>query len=1066
MGGIGKTTLADVVFHRLSSEFEACCFLANVREESEKHGQNHLRNKLLREILKDRDLNIDTPSIGSTFTRERISRTKALIVLDDVNASSQLEFLVGDHDQFCRGSLIIITTRDRSLLEERVDDDKIYEVERLSPNEALQLFQSHAFKNKSPKADFSELSRKVVHYVKGIPLALKTLGPLFLPHKRIEDWEEELSKLKTFPNEEILSVLRHSYNGLEKNEREIFLDIACFYKGMDMDFVIKMIHLHGFYAVGIKVLIAKSLISISTSNCLEMHDMLQEMGWAIVREQCIEEPGKRDRLWDAEDVCHVLENNTGTATVRSISFHPTATTKLSGAAAFQNMYNLRLLKIYDPHLSSKRDFQRMDIEFNYINRMLKDYGLSFQLSLSLMFNNFDLSQGLESLPDALRYLHWLAYPLKSLPTKFSTKNLVELRMPCSKVVGQIWNKGQKLGNLKVIDLSYCKHLTEVPDLSGSSNLEHIDLCECTNLVQIPSYFQNFHKLTYLDLGGCLNLNYLPEMPVNIESLDLSKTAIKELPSSVWSLEKLCSLNVTHCKALEKLPSNSCNLKVSGTFSLNGCESLGEFSELPRYTSYLDLSETAIKELPSSLESLFGLTTIRLFACDSLLSLSTSIRKLKSLESLDLQLCSEFQYFPEILEPMEHLTSLSLSSTALKVLPSSIGNLIGLRKLDLHDCWHLEIVPNSIYNLSNLETLNFHGCRSLGKLPPVSVDQVRLLSLRELILAECSIKEIPDALVCLTSLCSLDLEDTEIKSIPASIKQAARLSCLRLTYCKSLEYLPELPPLLQCLEAGRCTSLKEVSSSRTALTQGWDVFSPPRLEEKRIFSGCPKLDENARSNIMADAQLRIMRMATASSKFKEEASYDSDDSNDEYEPDNRNELKELFYWGSFVAINCPGYEIPNWFSHQNEGSSINIKLPPDWFRTDFLGFALSVVVYSKNNAGWLDCGYKYIFDIGCKYNFKTSNGESHEINHPFYSPYPYVWTSVDSHELFVWWYNNVFQVVGGAEIPTAFYKLVTEASVDFSLKQDRRKPFPELEVVKCGICLLYAQDAEIIKQRNL
>ncbi|KAI5349881.1 hypothetical protein L3X38_002772 [Prunus dulcis] len=178
------------------------------------------------------------------------------------------------------------------------------------------------------------------------------------------------------------------------------------------------------------------------------------------------------------------------------------------------------------------------------------------------------------------------------------------------------------------------------------------------------------------------------------------------------------------------------------------------------------------------------------------------------------------------------------------------------------------------------------------------------------------------------------------------------------------------------------------------------------------------------------------------------------------------VHEHFYWGSFVAINCSGYEIPNWFCHQNEGSSINIKLPPDWFRTDFLGFALSVVVYINNNAGWLDCGYKYIFDIGCKYNFKTSNGESHEINHPFYSPYPYVMTSVDSHELFVWWYNNVFQVVGGAEIPTAFYKLVIEASVDFSLKQDRRKPFPELEVVKCGICLLYAQDAEIIKQRNL
>ncbi|CAL8176424.1 unnamed protein product [Prunus armeniaca] len=55
MGGIGKTTLADAVYHRLSSKFEASCFLANVRVESEKHGLKHLRN-VLREILNETDL--------------------------------------------------------------------------------------------------------------------------------------------------------------------------------------------------------------------------------------------------------------------------------------------------------------------------------------------------------------------------------------------------------------------------------------------------------------------------------------------------------------------------------------------------------------------------------------------------------------------------------------------------------------------------------------------------------------------------------------------------------------------------------------------------------------------------------------------------------------------------------------------------------------------------------------------------------------------------------------------------------------------------------------------------
>jgi len=41
-----------------------------------------------------------------------------------------------------------------------------------------------------------------------------------------------------------------------------------------------------------------------------MHDLIQEMGWEIVREECVEDPGKRSRLWDPNDVHQVLTNNT------------------------------------------------------------------------------------------------------------------------------------------------------------------------------------------------------------------------------------------------------------------------------------------------------------------------------------------------------------------------------------------------------------------------------------------------------------------------------------------------------------------------------------------------------------------------------------------------------------------------------------------------------------------------------------------------------------------------------------------------------------------------------------
>ncbi|XP_008235905.2 PREDICTED: TMV resistance protein N-like [Prunus mume] len=765
MGGIGKTTLADAVFHRQSSKFDAACFLANVREKSEQtDGLKQLRNTLLGEILKD-SFNINTPSIP-LHIQDRLRRTKALIVLDDVNARKQLEDLVGDDDRFCQGSRIIITARDKGLLEQKVDHEKIYNVEGLGSDEALQLFHSRAFRNKSPTTDYVGLSKKVIVYSKGNPLALKVMGSLFHRCRSKQEWEDQWNNLKHFSNEEIEEVLRISYDGLGKNEKEMFLDIACFYKGYERNYVQKLLDGCGFRGEkGINDLIDRSLISISkvrrkdllSRGFIKMHDLVQEMGRAIAREQ-------RSRLFNAEDVYQVLTNNQRDGHVQAISFHlsDSKTRHLElEHANFEKMYQLRFLRV------------------------------------SHFLPSIDL-------PNSIRFLEWHDYPLKSLPSKFSAQNLVFLQISSSVVGGQLWNEDQSPVNLKWICLNECKHLTEVPNLSRSLKIEHIDLWGCESLVEIPLYFQHLGKLTYLDLGGCTNLKNLPEMPCNLEVLLLSDTAIEELPSSVWSHEKISHLDITYCRDLRSLPSNSCKLKLSGSLSLNGCESLCGFWELPTNTRVLDLSETLF------------------LSSRNLVSLPTNIWKLKSLESLDLSCCSKFQNFPEILEAMEHLEFLNLSGTSVKELPPSIGNLVALRKLDLGDCNNLEVVPDDLFYL--------------------------------------------------TSLQELDLSSTKIKRIPASIKQAAQLSCLCLRDCKSLEFLPELPPLLQCLEAEGCTSLKTVSSSSTAITQGWEEYIFSRgLHEKHIFSNCRRLDESARSNIMGDAQLKIMRMATASSKFKEDRS---------------------------------------------------------------------------------------------------------------------------------------------------------------------------------------------------
>ena len=113
---------------------------------------------------------------------------------------------------------------------------------------------------------------------------------------------------KTLDNE-IQGVLQKSFDELNDNEKDIFLDIACFFKCSNKDHIMKILEsCNLFPGSGIENLIDRFLITISCEK-LEMHDLLQKMGWKIVT-QTSKEPGKRSRLWMQDDICHVLEKNT------------------------------------------------------------------------------------------------------------------------------------------------------------------------------------------------------------------------------------------------------------------------------------------------------------------------------------------------------------------------------------------------------------------------------------------------------------------------------------------------------------------------------------------------------------------------------------------------------------------------------------------------------------------------------------------------------------------------------------------------------------------------------------
>ena len=138
IGGIGKTTLAAAIFHKVSSHYEDTCFSENMAEETKRHGLNYVYNKLLSKLLK-KDLHIDTPKVIPYIVKRRLMNKKVLVVTDDVNTSEVLDKLVGvGRDCLGAGSRVIVTTRDKHVLMGEVVD-KIHQVKKMNFNETKSI---------------------------------------------------------------------------------------------------------------------------------------------------------------------------------------------------------------------------------------------------------------------------------------------------------------------------------------------------------------------------------------------------------------------------------------------------------------------------------------------------------------------------------------------------------------------------------------------------------------------------------------------------------------------------------------------------------------------------------------------------------------------------------------------------------------------------------------------------------------------------------------------------------------------------------------------------------------
>ncbi|CAN1784499.1 Disease resistance protein RUN1 [Linum perenne] len=478
---------------------------------------------------------------------------------------------------------------------------------------------------------------------------------------------------------------------------------------------------------------------------IDVHDLLKEIAWTIVNEE--PKLGKRSRLVDPDDIHKLLS----TLEVKNWT-----------------TYFLSLLKIW-----SSVDFP-----------MKKKIHLPYD--------------GLDSLPDGLRLLHWDGYPSRSLPSKFHPQHLVYLIIRGSPI-RICWQGLQpQLVNLMVLQFSYCKNLTAIPDISRSSKLEELLLKDCSSLVELPSHVQYLTKLIKLKLRHCKNLKRLPNVldskllkfvwisycpnvahcpkiySEELEVLDLSGTPVRELPSAIYSVKYGGFLDL-YGKYITNFPAVSTslgqfNIRNTAMTEMNVCD---HELTLPRFVKVRLFGNAQLERLPKSIWNMVSGALV--------------VQGSPLLESL-----------PEVSEPINGLTCVSITECdSLKTVPSSINNIKSLKSLDLSKT-DIKSLPSSIQELVHLTRLDLGYCKSL-------------------------------------------------ESIPSTIQKLVELSRLYLTGCSSIRYLPQLPSKLKKLDVSGCKSLQALPSNTAKLL---------RLESLR-FDDCPQLDPSLPDEIVTNFPGRMI-----------------------------------------------------------------------------------------------------------------------------------------------------------------------------------------------------------------
>ncbi|XP_062115527.1 putative disease resistance RPP13-like protein 1 isoform X2 [Humulus lupulus] len=511
MGGLGKTTLAQVVYDddRVQKYFELKVWIT-VSDEFDIF-------KITKEIFEG----VTTNKCGTENfdelrrkLKEALRGKKFLFVHDDVwNESYSLwDTLKSSFESGANGSKILVTTRS-TIVASTMATGQVHHLQSLLNEDCWQLFVKHAFGSNfdhNSNKDLQALGRKIVEKCKGLPLAIKSLGGLLRCEQNPKKWEdilgsdtwEELYKKEG----SILPALWLSYRHLPTHLKQCFAYCSIFPKDYEFerDRLILLWMAEGFLPMDSKSkkmeefgkeyledLLSRSFFQCSSKNAsfLQMHDLVHDLAMLVSDDFCFRLDLSSDMHSLPTKIRHLsyrkssydLDKLKGLSKAISLRTFLALPLQLLGGPKYLAPYNilltkgscLRVLSLSESSIKELPDsigslihLRYLDLSFTGIEELHESVCSLYHLQTLLLSRCTKLSQLPRNMGRLinLRYLDITEVPLKEMPQGIS-------QMKCLQFLSSVvLSDKHKDDVFKITDLAELEHLSGSLCILGLENI--------------------------------------------------------------------------------------------------------------------------------------------------------------------------------------------------------------------------------------------------------------------------------------------------------------------------------------------------------------------------------------------------------------------------------------------------------------------------------------------------------------------------------------------------------------------------------------------------------------------